>query len=137
MHGCPAPRGRQVNLCALVGDASRTADLLARVSNQLLREIHHVVVVGIGLVHLDRGELRVVPGADAFVAEDPAQLIDPLEAAHHKALEVQFGGDPQGQRQVQGVVMGLEGTGVSATRHALQHRGFNLKEAPLIQPTAD
>ena len=33
--------------------------------------------------------------------------------------------------------MGFEGTGIGTTRHALEHGGFNLKEAPLIEPTAD
>ena len=49
---------------------------------------------------------------------------------------MELGGDPQGERQVEGVVMGLEGAGVGATGFGLQHGGFDLQEAALIEPAA-
>ena len=47
------------------------------------------------LVGLEQGELRVVAEVHAFVAERPAQLEDPLDAADAQPLEVQLRGDPQ------------------------------------------
>lgn len=38
------------------------------------------------LVHLDRRELRVVPGADALVAEDASQLVHAVEPPDHQTL---------------------------------------------------
>ena len=64
--------------------------MLSSSSNERLREVHHVVVVRVRLVQLDRRELRVVPRRDAFIAPDATQLKDALEAAHHEALEVQL-----------------------------------------------
>ena len=97
MHGGPPPRGRQVDVGALIADLGATAHLLAYVGNQLLSERHHVGVVGISLVDLHRGELGVVAGADPLVAKDAPQLVDPLKAAHYQPLEVQLGGDAQGE----------------------------------------
>ena len=136
MHRGPAPGRGEIHLDALIGEARATAHLLAHMGDQALSEIHHVAVIGIGLIDLHRGELGVVAGADALVAEDATQLIDPLKAAHHEALEVQLGGDAQGERQVEGVVVRLERAGVGTTGHALQHRRFDLQEAALIQPAA-
>ena len=56
--------------------------LLGGGGQQILEQVHHVVEVGIGLVELDGGELRVVFGVHALVAEDPANLIHPVHAAH-------------------------------------------------------
>ena len=71
MHRGPPPGRRQVHLHALIGDLSRTADLLTHGSDQLLGERHHVVVIGIGLIHLHRCEFGVVARAHPFVAKDP------------------------------------------------------------------
>jgi hypothetical protein len=40
----------------------------------VLGEGEHVVDVGVGLIHFHASELRVVPRADALVAEDATQL---------------------------------------------------------------
>ena len=137
MHGGPPPGRSQVNCSALVGDGSAAAHLETDRRNQLLGELHHVDVIGIGLVDLHRGELGVVAGAHPLIAKNAAQLIDPLKAAHHQTFEVELGGNPQGEGQVEGVVMGLKRPGIGPTGHALQHRGFDLQKTPLIQPTAD
>ena len=97
MHRPPAPGGGEIDLRALVGDGGAAADLLTHRGNQLLGEVHHVGVIGVGLIDLHRGELGVMARADALVAEDPPQLIDPLKTADHQPLEVEFGGDPQGE----------------------------------------
>ena len=137
MHGGAPPRRSQINLGALVSDGGRAADLLAHRADHLLGELHHPEVIAVGLIDLHRGELGVVAGADPFIAEDPAQLIHALKATHHQALEVQLGGNPQGEGQVEGVVMGLERPRVSATGFALQHGGLDLEKVPLIEPAAN
>ena len=57
--------------------------------------VHQVVVVGVGLVELEHGELGIVLGADAFVAEVAIDLVDAVHAADHQALEVELGRDAE------------------------------------------
>ena len=73
-------------------------------------------VVGVGLVELEHGELGVVAGRQALVAEDPADLEDLLEAAHHQPLQVQLGRDAQVEVGVEGVVVGDERLGRAPRR---------------------
>ena len=102
-HGDAAPRRREVDGGALVLDGSPSRHVPRRAGDELLGEGHHVLetrawpvvggrvrwpshprgpvvglVVGVGLVELDRGELWVVPRRDALVAEDAAELVDTL-----------------------------------------------------------
>ena len=65
------------------------ADLCA-CSENVLCELHHVVVVSIGLVELNGCELRVVAGGGALVSEDAPNLKHLFETAHYEALEVQL-----------------------------------------------
>lgn len=61
---------------------------LCSLSDDVLSEGHHVIVVSIGLVQLDRCELRVMAGADAFVAENAPNLKHLLKAANDEALQM-------------------------------------------------
>ena len=72
-------------------------------------------------------------GVDALVAEDPAQLVDPFDAADHGPLEEQLQRDPQRHVDVEGVEVGAERAGVGAAVHQLQHRGLDLDVAVGVQ----
>ena len=137
MHGGAPPGGRQIHICALIRQAGASTHLLGDRGEHRLGEIHHRVVVGIGLIHLHGGELRVVTGAHPFIPEDAAQLVHPLEPAHHQPLQVQLRGNPKEQRQIQRVVMGDERAGIRPAGLRLQHRRFDLEELTLVQPTAN
>ena len=137
MHRGPPPGRGEVNLRALVVDGGSATDLLTDGTDHLLGEFHHPDVVGIGLIDLHRGEFGVVAGADPLIAEDPAQFVDTLKATDHKALEVQLRGNPQGEGQIERVVVGLKGTGIGTTGFALEHRRFDLEKLAIVQPAAD
>ena len=77
----------------------------------LLGHVHHVGPVGVGHVELAGGELGVVGGVDALVAELAAQLEDAVEAADDELLEVQLGRDPQEHLGLVVVVVGRERPG--------------------------
>ena len=68
-----------------------------RVEHQLAGQRRHRVVVAVRLVDLEHRELGVVGGVDALVAEDAADLVDPLEAADDQPLEVELDRDAQVQ----------------------------------------
>ena len=78
-------KATQIDLGAAVGDDRAPADLARQLGEELLRERHQVVVGGVGLVELEHGELGVVLARQPLVAEVAADLVDPLEAAHHQA----------------------------------------------------
>ena len=61
-------------------------------------------------------------GLMPLVAVDPADLEDPLHAADQEPLQVQLGGDPQEQVDVERVVMSDERPGRRAAGDGL-HRG--------------
>ena len=111
--------------------------LLADLVDHLFHHVHHVIVVGVGFVAFQHGELGVVLGGDALVAEDAPQLVDLVEAADDQPLEVQLQGDAQVEVLVEGVVVGDEGAGQSAPGGRLQHRRLHLDKAALVEELPD
>ena len=127
----------EVDALALVLDLAGARHGPRDLAEQALGEVHHVLVVGQGLVELEHGELGVVLGGHPLVAEVAVDLEHPLEAAHHQALEVQLGRDPEEHVHVEGVVMGPEGSGDRAPGQGLHHRRLDLEEVPLDEEGAD
>ena len=85
-HGQPGPARGQADLLPLPGDLIGPQDLLGGGGEEGLKQVHHVVEVGIGLIELHGGKLRVVLGVHALVAENATNLVHPLQAAHDQAL---------------------------------------------------
>ncbi len=98
---------------------------------------HQVVVVGVGLVELEHGELGVVPGADALVAEVAVDLVDAVEASDDQSLQVQLRGDAEEEVDVELVVMRGEGAGCGSSGDLLHHRGFDFEVATVVEEGAD
>ena len=126
-----------IDLLALVGDLQAAADLEGQALVHFLDQIHHAVEVGECLVQLDGRELGVMLGIHALVAEDAANLIHAVHAAHDQALEVQLGLNAQDHVHVQGVVVGVEGAGGRADLERGQDGGVDLQEALFVQIGAD
>ncbi len=99
----------QIDLGAVEGGEGGAVHFVGDEGDEFLGEVHQVVVVAVGLVELEHGELGVVLGGDAFVAEVAVDLVDAVEAADDEALEEELGGDAEGERDVERVVVGLEG----------------------------
>ncbi len=111
--------------------------MLDHAAHQRLHQEHHVLVVGVGLVGLQHGELRVVRAVHAFVPEVVPDLVDPLEATDQEALEVELVGDPQVERHVERVVVGHERPRRRTPIQRLQHGRLDLEEAALVQKGPD
>ena len=131
-HGHPLPVA-QVDVLALVGDLQGAADLHGHGLHHFFHQIHHAVEIGVGLVQLNGGKLRVVGGIHALIAENPAYLVDPIHAAHNQPLQVQLSLNAQHHVNVQGVVMGIEGTGGGTDFKGGQNGGVYLQEALAVQ----
>jgi hypothetical protein len=112
-----------------VGELAAAERGVGRLEDHAAAQHHHVPVVLEGRVRLEHGELGVVLGVDALVAEDAAQLEDPVHAPHQQALEVQLAGDPQVQVGVERVVVGDERARQRPARHRQQDRRLDLDVA--------
>ena len=95
------------------------------------------MVVGVGLVELHEGELGVVAGVKALIAENAADLIDALETADDQALEVELQGNAELEVLVESVEMGLEGAGCCAAGVGDQHGSLDFHEIALCKEAAD
>src|SRR3569623_183048 len=95
------------------------------------------MVVRIGLVKFEHGELGIVARRQPFVAEVAIDLIYLLESANHEALQVQLGRDAQEQLHVERVVEGDERLGGGAAGNHLHHRRLDFEKAARIKKTAD
>ena len=102
-------------------------DLLGDEGDEFFGEVHQVVVVGVGLVELEHGELGVVLGADAFVAEVAVDLVDAVEAADDQPLEIELRRDAQEEVEVERVVVGGEGPRGGAAGDLCASSGFRLR----------
>jgi hypothetical protein len=77
-----------------------------------------------------------VRGVDALVAEDAADLEDPVDAADDEPLEVELERDAQRHVEVERVEVGRERPGRRAAVHRLQDRRLDLDEAVAVQHVA-
>ncbi len=112
-------------------------DFLRDEFDEFFAELHQVVVVGVGLVELEHGELGVVFGADALVAEVAVDLVDAVEAADDQSLQIQLGRDAQEEIEVERVVMRGEGLRGCASGDLVHHRGFDFEVAAAVEEFAD
>ena len=94
------------------------------------------MVVGVGLVELERRELGIVPGRDPLVAEAPADLEHLVETADDQSLEVQLGRHPEIEVDVQRVVMRDEGSGRGPPGDRMEDGRLDLDEPLGPQPLA-
>ena len=127
-HACATPWLRQVDRKIIDGDDRGTSGIDGGGGDESLGEVHHVGVVGKGLVQLHHRELRVVARGDSFVAEYTSDFKDSLHAANDEALEVQLECDAQVLLHVEGVVVCDEWTSMCTACFHMQHGGFYFGE---------
>ena len=132
-HGQAAPAGSQIDLLAHPLHFIGAQDLLGGAGEDTLGNIHHTVEVSVRLIQLHSGKLGIVLGIHALVAEDAADLIHTVHAAHDQPLQRQLRGDTHVHIDIQGVVVGDEGPGGGAAGNGVQDRGFHLDIAHVVQ----
>ena len=86
-------------------------NLLANFRYHLLQHVHYIIVVSIGFIAFQRGELGIMLGGDAFVAKDATQLVDLVKATDNQSLKVEFSGNAEVEILVKGVVVSDKGLG--------------------------
>ena len=76
----------QIHLHTLIGNGCGAQDCLGHMAVQVLRQLHHTVIVRICLVQLHQGKLRIMAGIQPLVAEYAADLVHSLKSAHDQSL---------------------------------------------------
>ncbi len=89
------------------------------------------------MIHLQHRELRVVTARDSFVAENPTNFENAIEAAHEHALQPEFSCDAQEEVDIERVVMGDKRPRRRPARRVFQHRRFYFDELPVFEKTPD
>ncbi len=135
-HRHPAPRRLQVDVAVVDPDHRGAERVLRGGRHDRLGQLHHVVVVAERLVGLEEGELRVVAGVEALIAEHPADLEHPVHPADDEALQRQLERDSQVHLDVERVVMRYERPRRRAAGLAQENRGLDLPEPALAQHAA-
>ena len=125
----PSSRGSQEHVLAVGGQGG--------VLDQLAAAVDPHVVVGVCLIGLQQREFGVVAEVDALVAERPAQLEDPLDAADAQPLQIQLGGDAQIQIEVVGIDVGQKRARIRPAVDLLQDRRLDLQKPLAVQGFPD
>src|SRR6185437_3186991 len=111
--------------------------VLRHLRQQVFRELHHVVVVGVGLVELEHGELRIVLRRDALIAEVAVDLVHALQPAHHQTFQVKLRRNAQIEVNVESVVMSDERARGRSSGDRLHHGCFDFDVTASVKKTAD
>ena len=73
----------KVDLNAIVCDYRGTADGLCQMLKHALGEFHHPLVIGVCLVQLHQGKLRIMSGIYALITEYTADFVYSLQSTHN------------------------------------------------------
>ena len=104
--------------------------------DELLGETRHVGVVGEGFVELEHRELGIVAGRHTFVAEHPSDLEHAIETADDQPLQIELGGNSQGELHVERVVVSDERTRGRTAGDRVQHRCLHLDVTTVLEKPA-
>ena len=132
-HLDPLEGTRDRDLFSLVPNRWRAVDALRQVDHERLGQLHHALDIRVGLVELQHRVLGAVPLVHALVAENAPDLKDAVEAADDEALQIELEGDSEVELHVKRVMVSPKGTRRGTAGHGLQHRRFDLDEAPAAQ----
>ena len=122
-----------LDLSALVVDWSISFYRNGSMLDNAFCQVHDILEVCIGLVNLDRSELRVMSGVHSFVTEDTANFIDAFHTTNDKAFQMKLSCNPQYHVNVLSIVVSNEWTSSSTACFVVENRCFNFKEALSIK----
>ena len=86
VHGQAGPAGGQIQLLTLPLQLIGAQQLLGGGGEQILKQVHHIVEIGVGLIQLDGGKFRVVLYVHSLIAEQTADFIYPFHTADNQPL---------------------------------------------------
>ena len=114
-----------LGILSRIHDLSRTQHFSSHLAQHVFCEIHQVIKVGVGLIELQHGELRIMSRGQTFIAEVAVDLVDALKATHYQTLQIKLRRNTQVHINIQRIMVSHKRTCHSTTRNNLQHWGFN------------
>ena len=108
----------QVYRFAVVSDFRRPQNIFRRRKDDFFRKIHHIAVIGVGLIKLDGSKFGVVPDVHAFVSEHSSNFINTLQPPHDEALQSQLRSDAQIEVDIKSIMVGDKGLSRRAARQS-------------------
>ncbi len=135
-YGQTAVGSLEINLIIAYLHLRGTVRLERNLLQQSLGKIHHPVVILVCHVELHAGKLGIVVAVHTLVAKILPYLIDPLETAHNKTLQIELGSYAAIESHIQRVMVRNKGTGIGASGNRLQYGCLNLCVAGLIEHRA-
>ena len=110
-HGDACKRLAEVDLVFAVLHRRGAEHILRNRFDHPLGDVHHSLVVGVRLIQFEQGELGVVFGVGALVAEHPSDLVHPVKSTDNQAFEVQLKRNAHIHVDVERIVVGDERAG--------------------------
>ena len=121
----------------MIGYIQTSAYALRRRRVKLLGDVHHLVVVDVGLIKFYRGKLGIVLGIHTFVAELTTDFVNLFKTADYATLEMQLGCYTHIHIDVKRVVMRDKRTSVRTARKCVEDGSFHLDKALFVKHFTD
>ena len=135
-HGKARKRGSEVYIISGVLYLCRAVYKQAAAADKILAKLHHSVIIGVSLIYLYGGELRIVRSVHTLVAEKAAYLIHPFKPADYAPFKVQLGRYAQVHVYIQRIVVGDEGPCAGSAGCGIEHGSLYLYKVKLVEPAA-
>ncbi len=87
-HRDPFKRLSKIHLHAVIANRGCSQYFLRHVTVQVLRQIHHSVIICIRLIQLHQCKFRIMPGIQSLVAEHTPDLVDSLQSSYDQTLQI-------------------------------------------------
>mmetsp|Transcript_15609 Transcript_15609/g.26332 ORF Transcript_15609/g.26332 Transcript_15609/m.26332 type:complete len:213 (+) Transcript_15609:613-1251(+) len=136
MHCDASPGTLKTDCVFTIRNSHGIADLTCHTTNQLLRQIHHVIIISICLIQLHTSKLRIMPGTNPLIPKNSSQFIHTRKSSNNKSLQMQFRRNAKSQFHIHTIVIRFKRFCLSSTRLSVQHGCFNFQKALVIQLTA-
>ena len=127
-HSQTFERFAQINSSSVVCNSRGAAYFFCQITEHLLGQIHHAVVIRVCLIQFHQGKFRVVAGINTLIPEHTADFIDTLQSADNQTFQIQLQRDAEFHVFIQCVIMGFKRSGCRAARIGHQHRSLHLHE---------
>src|SRR5699024_8549752 len=135
---CDALKRRsEIHLDPIVYDLGGPQNFLRHIAVQILRQVHHPIIVSISLIQFHEGKLRIMSRVKSLVSEHTADLVNSLQSSYDQSLEIKLKGDTELEILVQCVEVRLKRSCRSSSGVAHEDRRLHFHKALSVQISPD
>src|SRR5699024_8352610 len=133
----PDPTLFRSHLDPIVYDLGGPQIFLRHIAVQILRQVHHPIIVSISLIQFHEGKLRIMSRVKSLVSEHTADLVNSLQSSYDQSLEIKLKGDTELEILVQCVEVRLKRSCRSSSGVAHEDRRLHFHKALSVQISPD